>query len=136
MVRNIVRDILFLSQKSVPATKEDLQIAVDLQDTLKANRERCVGMAANMIGFKKNIIIVSMGFADVVMINPIIISKSKPFDTSEGCLSLDGERPCTRYEEIKVEYTDMNWQKRTVELKGFVAQIVQHEVDHLSGIII
>lgn len=136
MIKNIVRDVMFLSQKSEPATKDDMQVAIDLQDTLKANRERCVGMAANMIGVKKNIIIVSMGFADVVMFNPVIIAKCKAFDTEEGCLSLDGERPCTRYEEIEVRYQDMKWQTKTVKLKGFVAQIVQHEVDHLSGIII
>lgn len=86
MVKQIVRDILFLGQKSEPATKADLQVGRDLQDTLRANRERCVGMAANMIGVKKNIIIVSMGFLDVVMFNPVIVSKSGPYETEEGCL--------------------------------------------------
>lgn len=92
MVKNIMRDPLFLSQKSEIATKEDLQVGRDLMDTLRANKERCVGMAANMIGVKKNIIIVNMGFIDVVMFNPVIVSKSDPFETEEGCLSLDGVR--------------------------------------------
>ena len=96
MVKQIVRDILFLGQKSEPATKADVQVGRDLQDTLRANRGRCVGMAANMIGVKKNIIIVSMGFLDVVMFNPVIVSKSDPYETEEGCLSLDGVRKTTR----------------------------------------
>lgn len=99
MVKNIMRDPLFLSQKSEAATKEDLQIGRDLMDTLRVNRERCVGMAANMIGVKKNIIIVNMGFVDIVMFNPVIVSKSEPFETEEGCLSLDGVRKTVRISE-------------------------------------
>ena len=136
MVKNVVRDIFFLGQKSVPATKADIQIGIDLQDTLRANRERCVGLAANMIGVKKNIIIVNMGFVDVVMFNPVITKKDTPYETEEGCLSLDGVRKTTRYENIVVEYYDMNWKKQTMKLSGWTAQICQHEVDHLSGIII
>lgn len=136
MVKQIVRDIFFLGQKSEPATKADLQVGIDLQDTLNANRERCVGLAANMIGVKKNIIIVNMGFVDVVMFNPMITKKDTPYETEEGCLSLEGVRKTTRYGNITVEYYDMQWEKQMMKLSGWTAQICQHEVDHLSGIII
>ena len=136
MVKETVRDVFFLGQKSEPATKADIQVGIDLQDTLRANRERCGGMAANMIGIKKNIIIVNMGFVDVVMFNPVIIKKDSPYQTEEGCLSLDGVRPTTRYENIEVEYMDMNWKKQKMKLSGWTAQICQHEIDHLSGRII
>lgn len=136
MVKQIVRDILFLGQKSEPATKADLQVGRDLQDTLRANRERCVGMAANMIGVKKNIIIVSMGFPDVVMFNPVIVSKSGPYETEEGCLSLDGVRKTTRYQNMEVEYYDFDWKKQRQKLSGWTAQICQHEMDHLEGRVI
>ena len=136
MVKQVVRDVFFLSQKSEPATKDDLQVGRDLQDTLKANRDVCVGMAANMIGVKKNIIIVSMGMFDVVMFNPVIIKQEGPYETEEGCLSLDGVRPTTRYQNIEVEYQDFDWKTQKVKLSGWTAQIVQHEVDHLSGRII
>ncbi|MBR6500453.1 MAG: peptide deformylase [Firmicutes bacterium] len=136
MVKQVVRDVFFLSQKSEPATKDDLQVGRDLQDTLKANREACVGMAANMIGVKKNIIIVSMGMFDVVMFNPVITKQEGPYETEEGCLSLDGVRSTTRYENIEVEYQDFDWKTQKVKLSGWTAQIVQHEVDHLSGRII
>lgn len=136
MIRPIMRDIIFLAQPSAPATQADLQVGRDLQDTLQANRERCVGMAANMIGVKKNVIIVNMGFIDVVMFNPVIVSRSKPYETEEGCLSLDGVRKTTRYEQIEVEYLDFGWKKQRQRLSGWTAQIVQHEVDHLSGKII
>ena len=136
MVKNIVRDVFFLGQKSVPATKADMQVGIDLQDTLRANRERCVGMAANMIGVKKNIIIVNMGFVDVVMFNPVITKKDTPYETEEGCLSLDGVRKTRRYENIEVEYYDFAWKKQRQKLTGWTAQICQHEIDHLSGIII
>ena len=136
MVKPIVKDVFFLGQKSEPATKADLQVGRDLQDTLKAHRAECVGMAANMIGVKKNIIIVNMGFVDVVMFNPVIVSKSGPFETEEGCLSLSGVRPCTRYQNIEVEYMDFNWTTQKTKLQGWTAQIAQHEIDHLSGKII
>lgn len=136
MVKEIVRDVFFLSQKSEPATKDDLQTGRDLQDTLQSNRERCVGMAANMIGVKKNIIIVNMGMIDVVMFNPVIISKKGSYETEEGCLSLDGVRKTTRYQDIEVEYYDFNWKKQRQKLSGWTAQIAQHEIDHLSGKII
>ena len=136
MVKQIVRDILFLGQKSEPATKADLQVGRDLQDTLRANRERCVGMAANMIGVKKNIIIVSKGFLDVLMFNPVIVSKSGPYEMEEGCLSLDGVRKTTRYQNMEVEYYDFDWKRQRQKLSGWTAQICQHEMDHLEGKII
>ena len=136
MVKQIVRDVFFLGQKSEPATKDDLQVGRDLQDTLNANRGRCVGMAANMIGVKKNIIIVNMGFADVVMFNPVLVSKNGIYETEEGCLSLEGVRKTKRYREIEVEYYDFDWKKQNLKLKDWPAQIVQHEMDHLSGKII
>ena len=101
----------FGSGKPEPATKADLQVGKDLQDTLQANRAGCVGMAANMIGVKKRVIIVNMGFVDVVMFNPVLLSKDTPYETEEGCLSLTGVRKTTRYENIEVEYYDMNWKK-------------------------
>ncbi len=136
MVKQIVRDVFFLSQPSEAATEADIQVGKDLQDTLAANRERCVGMAANMIGVKKNIIIVNMGLIDVVMFNPVIRSRSGRYKTEEGCLSLDGVRKTERYQEIEVEYLDFNWKKQRQKLSGWTAQIVQHEVDHLTGKII
>lgn len=136
MVNQIVRDIFFLGQPSEPATQADLSVGRDLLDTLQANREACVGMAANMIGVKKNIIIVNMGLIDVVMFNPVIISRRGRYETEEGCLSLEGVRKTTRYQEIEVEYYDSSWKKQRQKLSGWTAQIAQHEIDHLSGKII
>ena len=133
MVKQIVRDIFFLGQPSEPATQADLSVGRDLLDTLQANREACVGMAANMIGVKKNIIIVNMGLIDVVMFNPVIISRRGRYETEEGCLSLEGVRKTTRYQEIEVEYYDSSWKKQRQKLSGWTAQIAQHEIDHLSG---
>ena len=107
-----MRDVLFLGQKSIPATEEDLQVGRDLQDTLAANREACVGMAANMIGVKKRIIIVNAGFRDIIMFNPVIVRKSGPYETEEGCLSLPGVRKTKRYQNIEIEYYDWNWKKQ------------------------
>ena len=136
MVKPIMRDVFFLNQKSEPAMKEDIQTAVDLLDTLKAHEDGCVGMAANMIGVKKCIIAVNMGFMNVAMFNPRIVKKSGSYQTEEGCLSLIGVRPCTRYQEIELEYQDMNWKKQRQKYTGWIAQIIQHEVDHCNGIII
>lgn len=136
MVKPIVRDVFFLAQKSESATKDDIQVGRDLMDTLRANRERCVGMAANMIGVKKNIIIVNMGMIDVVMFNPKITKKDTPYQTEEGCLSLEGVRPTTRYQNVEVEYYDFAWKKQKQKLTGWTAQILQHEMDHLDGRII
>ena len=136
MVKQIVRDVFFLSQKSEPATQADISVGHDLMDTLRANRERCVGMAANMIGVKKNVIIVNMGFVDVVMFNPVMVKKDTPYLTEERCLSLEGVRPTTRYQNIEVEYYDFAWKKQRMKLSGWTAQICQHELDHLTGRII
>lgn len=136
MIKPIMRDVFFLNQKSESATKEDIQTAVDLLDTLKAHEDSCVGMAANMIGVKKCIIAVNMGFLNVAMINPKIVKKSGKYETEEGCLSLEGVRKCTRYQKIEVEYQDMNFKKQRQKYSGWTAQIIQHECDHLEGIII
>ncbi len=136
MVQPIMRDVLFLNQKSEPATKADQQIVQDLLDTLKANEAGCVGMAANMIGVKKRIIAVNMGFMNVAMINPVITKKSGAYETEEGCLSLVGVRKTTRYQEIEVEYLDANWKKQKQKYSGWIAQIIQHECDHLEGVVI
>ena len=136
MIRAVVRDVFFLRQKSGPATQGDLSIGQDLRDTLASNRDRCVGMAANMIGVKKRVIIVNMGPVDVVMYNPVITRKDSPFETEEGCLSLDGVRKTTRYQNITVEYRDGTWKKHQQNYTGWIAQIIQHEMDHLEGIII
>ena len=136
MIREICKDETFLAQKAAPATAADLGVAQDLMETLIAHKDGCVGMAANMIGVKKNIIIVNMGFIDVVMFNPVIVSKRDMYETEEGCLSLDGVRKTTRYQEIEVEYYDFNWKKQRQKLSGWTAQICQHEIDHLSGKII
>ena len=136
MIKPIVKDIFFLRRKAETATREDIQVGIDLQDTLRANREACVGMAANMIGVNKRVIIVNMGFVDVVMFNPVLIKEDTPYETEEGCLSLTGVRKTTRYENLEVEYLDMNWKKQRQKLSGWTAQICQHELDHLEGIII
>lgn len=136
MVRNVVRDPMFLGQKSVDATEADKQVVIDLLDTLRANLDHCVGMAANMIGVKKNIIVVAAGPFQFAMINPVITKKSGEFQTEEGCLSLDGVRTCTRYKEIEVDYLDQNFKKQHGKYSGFTAQIIQHEIDHCHGIVI
>ena len=136
MIRPVMKDVVFLNQKSEPATVADKQVVQDLLDTLKANEAGCVGMAANMIGVKKRIIAVSMGFANVAMINPVIIKKSSAYETEEGCLSLIGVRKTTRYKDIEVEFQDMNFNKQCQKYSGWFAQIIQHEIDHCDGIVI
>lgn len=136
MEREIMRDVLFLAQKSEEATPADLDLAQDLQDTLQVHRENCVGMAANMIGIKKRVIIFNYGLVPMIMFNPVLLSKKHPYETEEGCLSLVGSRPTVRYEEITVSYRDKDWREKTITLTGFPAQICQHELDHLDGIII
>ena len=133
MVKQIVRDQLFLQQKSEPATEADAQVIVDLMDTLKANLDRCVGMAANMFGVKKKIIVVAAGPFVFPMVNPVITKKSGRYETEESCLSLDGVRPCVRYNEIEVDYLDQNFQPKHGKYSGFTAQIIQHEIQHFSG---
>ena len=136
MIRPILRDVLLLSRKSELASERDGDVIRDLRDTLRANRDRCVGMAANMIGVNKRVIIVSMGFADAVMLNPVMCSKDSPYEAEEGCLSLDGVRKATRYQNIEIEYRDASWKKHRQRFSGWIAQIIQHEMDHLEGIII
>ena len=136
MIKPIVKDVFFLGQKSDLATKQDLFVGQDLQDTLVANQNRCVGMAANMIGVRKRIIIVNIGFMNLVMYNPVILKKDTPFETEEGCLSLEGVRKTTRYQNIEVEYLDSSWKKHRQKFSGWTAQIVLHELDHLEGVII
>ena len=136
MVRTVVKDILFLGQKSEPATQKDAAVIDDLIDTLKANAEHCVGMAANMIGEKLRIIVFSMGVIGIPMINPVITKKSKPYEAEEGCLSLTGVRKTTRYEFIEVDYMDRNFKQQKMEFSGWTAQIIQHEIDHCDGIVI
>ena len=136
MVRKIVKDPLFLAQKAEPATKADESVITDLLDTLRANLDHCVGMAANMIGVKKNIIVVAAGPFQFAMVNAVITKKTGAFQTEEGCLSLEGVRPCTRYKEIEVDYLDQSFQKQHSKYNGWIAQIIQHELDHVAGIVI
>ncbi|MBS5958744.1 MAG: peptide deformylase [Clostridiales bacterium] len=136
MIRSVMKDVIFLNQKSEPATEADKQVIQDLLDTLKANEAGCVGMAANMIGVRKRVIAVSMGFANIAMINPVIVKKSGAYETEEGCLSLTGVRKTTRYKDIEVEFQDINFNKQCQKFSGWIAQIIQHEVDHCDGIVI
>ena len=133
MIREIVRDPLFLAQPSAEATEADLPVAVDLMDTLRANLDRCVGMAANMIGQKKRIIVMARGPLVVAMINPKILSASGEYETEEGCLSLEGGRKAKRYRSVRLQWQDMQMKVHTGTLDGFQAQIVQHEIDHCDG---
>ena len=137
MVREIVRDILVLGRKSEPATKDDMPVIRDLLDILAANSDRCVGMAANMIGSHKTILAAAIGGKHIVMVNPKITEHSKDeYETEEGCLSLDGIRPVKRYQFITVEYLDHRFKKKKQTFRDFEAQIIQHEIDHFSGRII
>lgn len=136
MIKAVVKDILFLEQKSELATKDDVEVINDLIDTLRANLDHCVGMAANMIGVKKRILVFSVGEMIIPMANPVILKKEIPYEAEESCLSLEGFRKTTRYEKIEVEYLDKNFKKHKQIFTGFTAQIIQHEVDHFEGIII
>ena len=136
MVKQIIKDVLIF-KKAEPATKADLQVAIDLTDTLRANADICVGMAANMIGVNKRIIVFSIGPVIVPMINPTITKKStETYEAEESCLSLSGTRKTVRHQQIEVEYLDMNFKKQRQSYTGFPAQIIQHEIDHCDGIII
>ncbi|OSB09692.1 peptide deformylase [Paraclostridium bifermentans] len=136
MIKAVVKDILFLEQKSEIATKDDVEVINDLIDTLRVNLDHCVGMAANMIGVKKRILVFSVGEMIIPMVNPVILKKEIPYEAEESCLSLEGFRKTTRYEKIEVEYLDKNFKKHKQVFTGFTAQIIQHEVDHFEGIII
>ena len=137
MVQEIVHDPILLARKSVPATKEDITVATDLLDTLSAHRESCVGMAANMIGVCKRIIVFDNEGSPMVMINPEIIRQTGEYETEEGCLSLlGGPRKTRRYKKIKVRYQTLDFQTRLKSFEGWTAQIIQHEIDHCNGILI
>lgn len=134
MVKDLVHDPLFLVQKSDKATQADAQVVTDLLDSLRAHMEDCVGMAANMIGVRKNIIVVNVGFMQMAMINAKIISRKKPYQTEESCLSfMGGPVKTTRYDEIEVENQDANFKPKKGKFTGFTAQIIQHELDHVEG---
>lgn len=137
MIKEIIKDPIFLSQKSEKATKDDIQTVNDLLDTIKANSERCVGMAANMIGVRKTILVALIGGEYRIMINPEIFDKSKQtYETNEGCLSHIGEKTAKRYKSITVIYLDNNFKLKKQTFYDFEAQIIQHEMDHFSGILI
>lgn len=136
MIREIVKDKIFLSQKSVLATKDDLEVVTDLLDTIKANEDKCVGIAANMIGVNKNIIVINDNDKYLVMINPIILKKVGMYNTQEGCLCHDTLNPAIRYHKITVEYLDENFKKKVKTFKDYSAQIIQHEIDHCNGILV
>lgn len=136
MIQPINHDQISLQQPNQPAQLSDLNVANDLLDTLRAHQQECVGLAANMIGVHKRIIAVSFGPAQVAMLNPQITAKQGAYQTTEGCLSLAGERSTTRYQHITVQFMDVHGQQQELKLDGFPAQIVQHEVDHCNGILI
>ncbi len=136
MIRPIMKDPIFLAQKSAPATVTDLPIAQDLRDTLEAHRDGCVGMAANMIGNAKRIIIFDDNGSATVMFNPEIVKSSGIYEAEEGCLSLPGTRKTKRYRSIKVQYQNEKFETRLKTYTGFTAQIIQHEIDHCNGVLI
>ena len=136
MIREICKDVLFLARKSAPATPEDLPLAADLLETLVHHKDGCVGMAANMIGVSKRIIAFDNEGQYMVMFNPVILKKSGPYETEEGCLSLTGVRPAKRWKTIKVQWQNEKFQQRIKNFTGWTAQIIQHEIDHCEGIII
>ena len=136
MIKPIIKDPIFLAQKSAPATMLDLPIAQDLRDTLEAYRDGCVGMAANMIGVAKRIIIFDDNGSATVMLNPEIVKCSEPYEAEEGCLSLAGTRKAKRYRSIKVRYQNERFEMRLKTYTGFTAQIIQHEIDHCNGVLI
>ncbi len=136
MIRPVVHDPIRLSAPSAPALLADKPTAQDLRDTLLANLEHCVGMAANMIGVNKRIIAVVLNGDILLMLNPQIVSKKGAYEATEGCLSLPGQRKTTRYREIRVQYQDLSFARHTQAFLGFPAQIIQHEIDHCNGILI
>ena len=136
MIQEICKDERFLAQKAEPATPDDLPIAQNLIDTLTAHKDGCVGMAANMIGVNKRIIIFDNEGAYQVMFNPVIVKQSGPYQTEEGCLSLSGRRPTKRWKSIKVQWQNETFQTRLKTFTGWTAEIIQHEIDHCDGILI
>ena len=136
MIRDICKDVIFLARKAEPATPEDLPVAADLLETLEYHKDGCVGMAANMIGVNKRIIVFDNDGEYMVMFNPQILRRSGPYDTEEGCLSLTGVRPVKRWKTIKVQWQNEKFQQRIKNFTGWTAEIIQHEIDHCEGIII
>ena len=136
MIREIMKDPVFLGRKSAPATRMDLNVARDLRDTLEANRAFCVGMAANMIGQARRIIVFDNEGTLTTMFNPEILSASGPYEAEEGCLSLPGVRKTKRYRTIEVRYQDQSFKTHRESFSGWTAQIIQHEIDHCDGILI
>ncbi len=136
MERPIMKDPIFLAQKSERAAADDLDVARDLLDTLQAHREGCVGMAANMIGVSRRIIVFDNEGEYMTMFNPEIVKSSQPYEAEEGCLSLTGTRKTKRYRSIKVRYQNEAMQERFKTFSGWTAQIIQHEIDHCNGILI
>ena len=136
MIRQIVRDTMFLAQKSSDADRNDRQVMEDLKDTLMANASVCAGMAANMIGERKNIIAVMTGFVPLIMVNPKIIHGSGSYEAEEGCLSLSGTRRTKRWRTITVSFMNIDMEKMTADFSGLTAQVIQHEIDHCRGILI
>ncbi len=136
MEKPIVRDVFFLRQKSTPAGPEDLPHVQDLIDTFRAHRSHCAGMAGNMIGCARRMIIAADETMTLVMLNPVILQKKQPYEAEEGCLSLSGTRKTVRFREITVAWQDLSFQKHTRKFNGWIAQVLQHEIDHLDGIII
>ena len=136
MIREICKEEAFLAQKAEPATPDDLSVAKNLLETLKAHKEGCVGMAANMIGINKRIIVFDCEGTYLTMFNPEIVKKSGPYETEEGCLSLSGIRKTKRFQSIKVQYQNEKFQTRFKTFSGWTAQIIQHEIDHCDGILI
>ena len=136
MIRPIQHDPMFLSQKSEPATKVDLQVGRDLLDTFQDHRKNCIGMAANMIGQLKDIIVIDYIPQPLLMFNPQIVQQASPYQTSEGCLSLKGQRPTTRFHKITVKFDDQEFKPQRLTLTDLYAEIVQHEIDHCNGVLI
>ncbi len=137
MVRELMHDPIFLARKSTPAGKEDLDTARDLLDTLMFHKEGCVGMAANMIGVTKNIVVFDNAGTYMTMLNPEILKAAEEYETEEGCLSLlGGPRKTRRFRKIKVKYQTLDLQVRIKTFTGWTAQIIQHEIDHLHGVLI
>lgn len=136
MIRDICKDQAFLAQKAEPASPEDLPVAADLLETLEVHRDGCVGMAANMIGVNKRIIAFDNDGAYLVMLNPVIIRQSEPYEAEEGCLSLNGTRKTKRFRSIKVQWQNEMLQTRLKTFTGWTAEIIQHEIDHCEGILI
>lgn len=136
MIRELMKDPLFLSQPCRPCTKKDLPLAQDLKDTILHYKNGCLGMAANMIGEQKTMIVVLFAGTPMVLINPKIVSRKNPYNTKEGCLCLSGERETKRYIDITVEYLDEDWQKHRETYTNLAAEVLQHEIDHCNGIMI